>query len=99
MGAGRFEGDARWQGHHVPLLLLGAVALGCVTFVAFRRGTRAAWAGDPQGRAVLGMLLAILLVGVVNLTLIQDWVRCEVWICLGLACGLRMAPAPGDLSC
>ena len=47
----------------------------------------------------MGMLLAILLVSVVDLTLVKDWVRCEVWICLGLACGLRMAPAPGDLSC
>jgi hypothetical protein len=42
------------------------------------------------------MLLAVLLVGVVDLTLIKDWVRCEVWICLGLAFGLRSAPALGD---
>jgi len=75
---------------------VGALAFGSVTLVALRRGARAAWAGDPRGRAVLGMLLAVLLVGVVDLTLIKDWVRCEVWICLGLAFGLRSAPARGD---
>ena len=88
--------------HCLPVEILceygavGALAFGSVTVVALRRAARAAWAGDPRGRAVLGMLLAILLVGVVDLTLIKDWVRCEVWICLGLAFGLRPAPALGD---
>ena len=78
---------------------VGLLAFGGVTFVALRRAGRAAWAGDPRGRAVLGMLVAILLVGLVDLTLIKDWVRCEVWVCWGLAFGLGLppkpAPAPG----
>ena len=77
---------------------VGLLAFGGVTFVALRRAGRAAWAGDPRGRAVLGMSVAILLVGLVDLTLIKDWVRCEVWVCLGLAFGLgpsqESAPMP-----
>ena len=70
---------------------VGLLAFGGVTFVALRRAGRSAWSGDPRGRAVLGMMVAILLVGLVDLTLIKDWVRCEVWVCLGLAFGLGLS--------
>ena len=74
---------------------VGLLAFGGVAFVALRRAGRSAWSGDPRGRAVLGMMVAILLVGLVDLTLIKDWVRCEVWVCLGLAFGLGHPDVPG----
>jgi hypothetical protein len=54
-----------------------------------------------MGRGVLGMLAAFLLIGLVDLTFIKDWVRCEAWVVAGVAFGLggsagRPAVGRGD---
>ena len=81
--------------------LVGVCAFGGVAAAAVRRAWIAARAGDPMGRGVLGMLAAFLLIGLVDLTFIKDWVRCEAWVVAGVAFGLggsagRPAVGRGD---
>jgi O-antigen ligase len=81
--------------------LVGVCAFGGVAAAAVRRAWIAARAGDPMGRGALGMLAAFLLIGLVDLTFIKDWVRCEAWVAAGVAFGLgasggRPAVGGGD---
>jgi hypothetical protein len=67
--------------------VVGLAAFGGVAAAALRRSWHAARAGEPIGRAALLMLAGFLLIGLVDLTFIKDWVRCEAWVVAGLAFG------------
>ncbi len=72
--------------------LVGAAAYGAVLFVVVRRAWRCRAAGHPDSRlawAILATLAAGSLAGLVDLSFIKDWVRCEFWLVVGLAMSLR----------
>lgn len=73
--------------------LVGLAAFGGVAVAALRRSWHAARAHDPMGIAAFASLAALLLIGLVDLTFIKDWVRCEAWVVAGLAFGSRPAGA------
>lgn len=78
--------------HCLPLEIafeLGAVGVAAFGAVAFATVKRLA---TPRGRAptcaaaaAAAMLTGVALVGLIDLSLLKDWVRCLVWLALGLA--------------
>lgn len=77
--------------------LIGAVAYAATLWVVMRRAWRGRRLPGLQGRvavAVLAVLAAGALAGLVDLTFIKDWVRCGFWLAvgLGLAVGRSVSP-------
>jgi O-antigen ligase len=77
--------------------LIGAAAYAATLWVVMRRAWRGRRSPDLQGRvavAVLAVLAAGALAGLVDLTFIKDWVRCGFWLAvgLGLAVGGSFSP-------
>jgi hypothetical protein len=84
--------------HSLPVEVLcelgvvGGLAFAAALVVAVRRAWQARLGSGLQGRvavAVLALLSAGLVAGLVDLTFIKDWVRCVFWLAmgLGLSCG------------
>ncbi|MBU6209066.1 MAG: O-antigen ligase family protein [Planctomycetes bacterium] len=67
--------------------LIGAVAYAATLAIVLRRLWRARSMPELEGRvavAVLAVLAAGALAGLVDLTFIKDWVRCGFWLAVGL---------------
>jgi O-antigen ligase len=88
--------------HSLPVEVLcelgvvGGLAFAAALVVAVRRAWRARIGSGLQGRvavAVLAVLAAGFVAGLVDLTFIKDWVRCLFWLVLGL--GLSCERWPG----
>jgi hypothetical protein len=84
--------------HSLPVEVLcelgvvGGLAFAAALVVAVRRAWRARLGSGLQGQvavAVLAVLAAGFVAGLVDLTFIKDWVRCLFWLVLGLglSCG------------
>jgi O-antigen ligase len=73
--------------------LIGAAAYAATLAIVLRRLWRARIMPGLEGRvavAVLAVLAAGALAGLVDLTFIKDWVRCGFWLAVGL--GLAVGP-------
>lgn len=79
--------------------LIGAAAYVATLWVVVRRAWRARRSPDLHGRvavAVLAVLAAGALAGLVDLTFIKDWVRCGFWLAVGLGSMAGASPKPHD---
>ena len=89
--------------HNLPLEVcielggIGAVAFGSVVVGSvrqLRRGIRENTSNAYIATAVLAALAATLVMGLVDLSLIKDWVRCLFWLVVGMSYGVGRPDRP-----
>lgn len=76
--------------------VFGLAAFGVAVVFAWRQANRLARRTGPLesvGRGVAAALIAGLVVGMIDLSLIKDWFRCWFWLVLGLSCLACKDPA------
>jgi len=77
--------------------LIGAAAYAATLWIVVRRAWRARRLPGLDGQvavAVLAVLAAGALAGLVDLTFIKDWVRCGFWLAVGLGLAVERSVSP-----